>query len=277
MSEKRKAVVGRLNALAQGGTPGETLACLDELIAIDGEVANLLEYRCHLLSQLGRHEEALHVAERIEEVAERKTPWNLLRVAEALIALGRMKEAYPWIERAVRERRFRRVKAFGGAAYDAVRDDCRFGSLVREASANIGLGREAEDFSLRLLDGRQIALSDYRGSVVLLDFWSVDCPPCVREIPILRELHQELGQDGFIILGVNLDEDIDRVTAFVDEHDMTWPMACSGKGRADATSLLYDVQARPSMWLIDKRGIVRYFDVRGQELGEAVRLLLAEP
>jgi len=277
MSEKRKAVVERLNASAREGAPAETLARLDELIAIDGETQNLLEHRGYLLSQLGRHEEALTIAEKIEEIAERRTPWNQLRIAEALIALGRVEEAYPWIERAIRERRFRRVRAFDGTAYDVVRDDSRFRSLVEEATANIGLGTRAKDFTLRLLDGREITLSDLRGSVVLLDFWSVDCPPCVREIPTLKELHEELHEDGFVILGVNLDEDIGRVAAFVAERDMAWPMACSGKGRDDETSLLYDVQARPSMWLIDKRGVVRFFDVRGKELGEAIRELLAEP
>ena len=53
-------------------------------------------------------------------------------------------------------------------------------------------------------------------------------------------------------------------------------MACSGKGWKDETSLLYDVQAKASMWLVDTQGILRYFDVRGDELGEAVRKLLEE-
>ena len=53
------------------------------------------------------------------------------------------------------------------------------------------------------------------------------------------------------------------------------PTACSGKGWKDETVLLYDVQAQPSMWLIDQEGILRYFDVRGEDLGKAVRDLLA--
>lgn len=276
MPGNRDALIERISALQESGTPDQILECLDELIAIDGETTNLLDYRFYLLGQLNRHEEALAIAEQLEATSERKSPWNFLRIAEGLIARGRTEEAFPWIERAVRERHFRRITAFESPAYDAVREDGRFGSLVEEATANIGLNREAKEFTLGLLDGSKVALSDFRGRVVLLDFWSIDCPPCVKEIPSLRELHKELRREDFVILGVNLDEQVDRVRSFVDENGMDWPMACSGKGWGDETSVLYDVQAKPSMWLIDKRGIVRYFDARGDVLAQAARSLVAE-
>ena len=273
----RDAVLAKIHELRENeGTNEEILSALDELIAIDGETIGLLDYRFYLLGQLERCEEALVVAQQMEKVADRKSPWNFLRIGEGHLALGQRDEAYSWFERAIRERRFRRMNAFDSPAYDPIREEDRFVDLLKEAKSNIGLDREAKPFTLQLLDGRTVQLADYRDSVVLLDFWSYDCPPCVREIPVLRDLHRELKDDGFVILGVNMDEDIDRVRSYLVEGEMDWPMACSGDGWKDETVLLYDVQAQPSMWLIDKAGVVRYFDVRGEELGKAVRDLLAE-
>lgn len=276
MREIRDAVIARIHELRESGTAEEILAALDELIEIDGETINLLDYRFYLLGQLNRLEEALAVAEKMETVADRKSPWNLLRIGEGLLALGRTEKAYGWIERAIVERRFRRVSAFDQSVYDLIRSDARFKTLVDQAVSNIGIGTEAKGFTIRLLDGTDVGLSDCRGSVVLIDFWSISCPPCVEEIPTLRALYNEFHDEGFEILGISMDDDIDQVSAFADEHGMTWPMACSGKGWKDEAVLLYDVQAQPSMWLTDRKGILRYFDVRGEELQEAVRELLAE-
>jgi len=272
--ETRDAVIARIHELRENGTDEEILAALDELIGIDGETINLLEYRFYLLGQLERLEEALAMAEKMEQVADRKSPWNLLRIGEGLLALGRAEEAYEWLERAVDERSFRRVSAFEQPVYDPIRSDERFIALVEQSFANIGIGTEAKDFSLRLLDGSDVSLSDYRGSVLLLDFWSIQCPPCVEEIPTLRALYNELHDDGFEILGISMDEDVDQVRGFASENGMTWPMACSGMGWKDAVVALYAVQAQPSMWLIDREGVLRFFDVRGEELKKAVRELL---
>ena len=276
MRETRDAVIARIHELRENGTDEEILAALDELIGIDGETINLLEYRFYLLGQLERLEEALAMAEKMEQVADRKSPWNLLRIGEGLLALGRAEEAYEWLERAVDERSFRRVSAFEQPVYDPIRSDERFIALVEQSFANIGIGTEAKDFSLRLLDGSDVSLSDYRGSVLLLDFWSIQCPPCVEEIPTLRALYNELHDDGFEILGISMDEDVDQVRGFASENGMTWLMACSGKGWKDAVVALYDVQAQHSMWLVDRQGTLRYFDVRGEELEKAVRKLSME-
>lgn len=276
ISTRRDEVIARIHKLRENGTAEEILASLDNLIEIDGETINLLDYRFYLLGQLGQLENALAVAEKMEAVADRKSPWNLLRIGEGLIALGRTEEAYQWIDRAIDERRFRRVSAFTQPAYDPIRSDERFSELVDRTTANIGLAREADDFSLRLLDGTTVALSNFRGSVVLLDFWSVDCPPCVQEIPVMRTLYDLFHDDGFEILGISMDEDAERVRTFIHENDVVWPMACSSRGWKDEVSVLYDVQAQPSIWLIDQQGILRFFDVRGGALEGAVRELLTE-
>ena len=277
MSETRDAAIARIHELRENdGSTEQILEALDNLIEIDGETINLLDYRFYLLGQLQRLEEALAVAEKMEQVADRKSPWNLLRIGEGLLALDRIEEAYNWIERAVIERRFRRVSAFDQPVYGAIRSDERFQTLVDQAVSNIGIGEVAKDLSAQLLDGTTIRLRDYRQSVVLVDFWSINCPPCVDEIPSLRSLYGECHAEGFEILGISMDEDTDAVRAFAAANQMTWPTACSGKGWKDDISLLYGVQAQPSMWLIDQEGLIRFFDIRGDKLDEAVRQLLVE-
>jgi len=275
VSDDRDALIARIYELRENeGTNEEILEKLDELIVIDGEEFGLLEYRFYLLGELGRHDEALALAEKMAADASRESPWNRLRLAKGLIPLRRKDEAYGHLEFAIRDQRFRRVKEFEASAYDPIREEKRFAALVAESEGNIGLGEEAKDFSLTLLEGEQIRLSDFRGSLVLIDFWSIDCPPCVNEIPTLRKLHKEFGEDGLVILGINMNGDPERVKTFVKEEDMAWPISCSGKAWQDDAVLLYGVQAMPSIWLIDENGAIQAFDLRGEKLEEAVRSML---
>jgi peroxiredoxin len=127
-----------------------------------------------------------------------------------------------------------------------------------------------------LLNGQQAALSSLQKKVVIIDFWATTCPACVKEIPHLKTLYAELSQQGFEILGISMDEDREELCAFVSENDLRWKIACSGKGWLDETVQLYQVDAQPSIWLVDQQGILRYFDLRGEALGQAVRSLLRE-
>jgi thiol-disulfide isomerase/thioredoxin len=96
--------------------------------------------------------------------------------------------------------------------------------------------------------------SDYKGKVVLLDFWATWCPPCIKSMPFFNALHNELGKDGFEVVAINLDEDHDTVSAFLAEHKVNYPIAFDPQGECPKT---YDVKAMPSSYLLDKSGIVR--------------------
>jgi peroxiredoxin len=147
---------------------------------------------------------------------------------------------------------------------------------VEKARENIGLGKPIPDFTVTLLTGESLTLSDLRGKVVLVDFWSTNCAPCVKEIPAIKNVYTQYHLQGFEIIGISLDVDLEKLTAFVRENDMQWPIVCSGKSLLDETVQLYNVNAQPSLWLVDREGILRFFDVRGESLEEAVRGLLLE-
>ena len=68
--------------------------------------------------------------------------------------------------------------------------------------------KDAPDFALEDLSGNKVTLEQYRGQVVLLDFWATWCPPCLESIPTLIELQEKYGEQGFVVLGVSLDDHI---------------------------------------------------------------------
>ena len=83
----------------------------------------------------------------------------------------------------------------------------------------------APEMELELLDGRRIQLSDYRGQVVLVNFWGTWCPPCRMEIPHIVDLYESYRDRGATVIGVALNEtSLESVQKFRDEHGITYPI-----------------------------------------------------
>ncbi|OAI08860.1 TlpA family protein disulfide reductase [Methylomonas methanica] len=109
--------------------------------------------------------------------------------------------------------------------------------------------------------------SNFKGKVVLLDFWATWCPPCIKSMPFFNGLHQELGKDGFEVVAINLDEDRDTVSQFLTEHQVNYPIAFDPQGECPK---IYDVKAMPSSYLLDKSGIVRKIHLGFREGDQAL-------
>ena len=114
-------------------------------------------------------------------------------------------------------------------------------------------GEKAPDFTLNDLDGKAVSLSDFRGKVVLISFWASWCGPCRVEIPHMIKVYDELRDQGFEILAVNLREDSGRVRAFVSEYDMRFPILLDPQGKVGGA---YFVRGIPTSVFVDREGII---------------------
>ncbi len=123
------------------------------------------------------------------------------------------------------------------------------------------------------LDGSEVDLSKMKGKVVLIDFWATWCGPCVREIPSVRKTYEELNPKGFEVIGISLDSDKGKLEDFIARNGMPWPQFFDGKGWQTSLAKEHGISSIPTMWLVDKQGILVDQDA-GAGLGEKVRKYL---
>ncbi len=118
-----------------------------------------------------------------------------------------------------------------------------------------GRGRVAPDFTLRTAATQTIRLSDYRGQVVLLNFWATWCPPCRIEMPAIERLYGRFKDRGFVALAVSVDTaGEETVASFATEQGLTFPIVLDAKMTVAAR---YGVRGLPSTFLLDRRGRIR--------------------
>ena len=114
--------------------------------------------------------------------------------------------------------------------------------------------KPAPDFSSTDLDGNPISLQQYRGKVVLLDFWAVWNGFCIGEILRVKKIYDTYKDQGFDIIGVSLDTDETKLHNYLEENDIPWRQIYSGLERQSPLAQQYDVRSIPTRWLIDRDG-----------------------
>jgi thiol-disulfide isomerase/thioredoxin len=133
-------------------------------------------------------------------------------------------------------------------------------------------GRAVQEFRAKTLDGAAIDLAALRGKVVLLDFWATWCAPCRRDLPIVEKLHREFRAKGFVVVGVNVGEERDTVTKFLETAGISYPIVLLSSDHGLVAGL--SVSAFPTVVLVDRDGKVADYEVGA--LGEtALRARLA--
>lgn len=135
----------------------------------------------------------------------------------------------------------------------------------------------APDFVLEDLNGQQIRLSDYKGKVVVLNFWATWCPPCRKEIPDFNELQAQYGDKGVQFIGVALDEEgLPKVKKWTSTNPVNYPVVIAD---AAIKKSYGEMNAIPVTLLIDRKGIIRtkYIGMRQKAIVESmIAPLLAE-
>jgi peroxiredoxin len=145
-----------------------------------------------------------------------------------------------------------------------------------ETMRKLKIGAPAIDFKTTDINGKDIGLADFKGKVVLIDFWATWCAPCRAEMPNVKKVYADFHAKGFEIIGISMDNSRSALDGYLEEQKMTWPQIYDGKGWQAELGQLYAVSSIPATFLIDREGKIRYKNLRGDELGEAVARLLKE-
>ena len=126
------------------------------------------------------------------------------------------------------------------------------------------VGMQAEDFRLTDLEGKEQSLSQYRGKIVLLNFWATWCKPCTTEMPAMQTIYDKLRDKGFVVLAVNELEDDAKVREHIKQYGHTFPVLMD---RDNKVANQFGVFGLPVSVFIDQEGRVQEY-IKGGLLTE---------
>jgi thiol-disulfide isomerase/thioredoxin len=191
------------------------------------------------------------------------------------------------------------IAAFPNDTYTKQFNSKVMSMVAKINSMPVAVGAEAPEINLPNPNGKKMALSSLRGKVVLLDFWASWCRPCRMTNPHVVELYKKYNKKGFDIFNVSLDGIDDKRAAMYQNNTETiakatelergkWKSAIKAdkltwknhvselRSWSSPVAALYGVNSIPKTFLLDKKGIIRYENLRGQALENALKTLLAE-
>lgn len=151
--------------------------------------------------------------------------------------------------------------------------------FTQPAAAILQKGDKAPSIKLVTTSGQPVTLSNYKGYVLVMDFFATWCIPCKESIPHMNSLNRKYGKQGLQILGVSVDEGSEReVKSFIAERKISYPVAVAG----EELQTDYGLRSIPTIYLINKKGMVAekyqgFSDQTGKAMEESIKRLLAEP
>jgi len=136
-------------------------------------------------------------------------------------------------------------------------------------------GIQAPDIVQKNPEGEEVKLSDFKGKIVLIDFWASWCGPCRRENPNVVKVYNEFKDQGFEILGVSLDKSKAKWVSAIEKDKLTWPHVSDLKGWGSTHAKDYGVTGIPQTFLVDKEGKIIAKNLKGAQLDAQLTKLFA--
>jgi len=131
----------------------------------------------------------------------------------------------------------------------------------------------AQNFALKDLNGHLVHLKDYRGKVVLLNFWATWCMPCLVEMPSMEKLYNKFKNDDFVILAVDMQEDSETVKKFKERFKLSFPILLDEEG---VVATYYGVRGIPATYFIDREGYLFAAAMGARDWASADALMLVK-
>ncbi len=141
---------------------------------------------------------------------------------------------------------------------------------AKKIQKSLAIGSAFPDFAEKDLDGKPLSLANYKGKIVMVDFWATWCGPCKAELPNVLAAYEKFHSKGFEVVGISLDEDKTKLTNFLKEQKMAWPQYFDGAGWQSKLAAKYGVNSIPATYLLDKDGKILAKDLRGPALDAAL-------
>jgi thiol-disulfide isomerase/thioredoxin len=130
--------------------------------------------------------------------------------------------------------------------------ETELGRLITEMNLlKVDSTAEPIPFKLKDLNGKMVGLSDYRGKIVFLNFWTTWCPTCRIEMPSMEKLHQKFKNQDFAMVTINLQESASQVKSFFKEYKLTFTALLDSDGEV---GIQFRINAIPTTYILDKEG-----------------------
>lgn len=271
-----KALFERGDELFKGGDYEEVLRLVaDGLEKYPDYRHDFLKFKCNVLLKMEEYDQAIGAAIEADSLSGQSSANGALNIGKMYIQLKEVEKALEWVEISV-DRGFQNYYVFDEYDfYEPIRGE-RLDGLKNRMIAAIGIGKPVRQFTRKDLSGKEISPQEYKGKVLLIEFWATWCGPCVMQMPKLIEYYEEFKDMGFEIISICLDSDREKLNEFIKANKIEIPILFSGEGWKDETKELYGVKNIPSSWLVDRNGVLRYFGLKGDRLRNAIAELTEE-
>lgn len=267
-----------VNRFMRTGERNRIISALENRIKEKGERPNLLLFLADTYFNGGNIEKTIEIFEKFVSLYPHhsNTPTVLFNLSVLFSQKFDKNRAIYYLKRAFEGGYPLRGWVENYPPFSFLKEEKEFKDLLSKINEKIGIGKKVKGFQGRDLKGNIVDIGKLQGKVVLVEFCASWYDQCRAEIPFLREAYKKFEKNGFEIISISLDDDKETISSFVSREAIPWKVIFSGKGRNDPIAKIFGIDSIPSNFLVDRKGIMRYADLRGENMLKKIEALIKE-